>query len=139
MYAISATGTLLDREPAGSPGAWVTIAELQSITAPGYSRNTIDTSSHNDPEDSFIVGMLRKTELSLRIGYIPSDPTHDDATGLIKSIRMGQRDRWRVRYPDGSVWLFSGYVTAFTPGAADLDATLTADVTVRPTGNMTIL
>jgi hypothetical protein len=139
MYAISATGTLVDREPAGSPGAWTTIAELQSITPPGYSRNTIDTSAHNDPEDSFIVGMLRKGEMSLRVGYIPGDPTHDDTDGLIAAIRTGQRDRYRIRFPEGSVWLFSGYVTAFNPGAAELDAPLTADVTIRPTGTMTII
>lgn len=131
---ISSQGTLIARQEQGA-GPFVTIAELSDITPPPLMRNPIETTTHNDPEEQFVVGIRRKGELSFSMFFIPTNPTHDHLTGLIWSWKNGFRDVWRITYPDGSQWLFSGYVTNVGP-AAPVDDALTADVTIRPTGLM---
>lgn len=135
--AISAQGTLISRDPAGV-GSFTVIAELRNITPPPLTRNPIETTSHNEVEESFVVGIRRKGELSFTLGFVPSLGTHDHLTGLQKSWLDGSRDIWKIAYPDGSQWLFSGYVTNVGP-AAPVDDGLTADITVRPTGVMTFV
>lgn len=133
--AISAQGTLIARQPGGS-GSFTTIGELRNITPPPLTRNPIETTSHNETEESFVVGIRRKGEMSFTIGFVPSLGTHDESTGLIKSWLDGAQDIFRVTFPDSSQWLFSGYVTNFAP-SAPVDDGLVADVTIRPTGLMT--
>jgi hypothetical protein len=132
--AISAHGTLIARQNLGS-GAFTTVGELRDITPPALTRNPIETSNQQDDDDSFVVGMRRRGELQFQIGFLPGDATHDEATGLVKSWNDGQKDGWRVTYPDGSTWIFSGYITNISPSAPTDDG-LVADVTVRPTGAM---
>jgi hypothetical protein len=132
--AISAQGTLIARKPAGS-GVYTDIAELRDITPPPLTRNPIETTSHNELEESFVVGIRRKGELQFSLGFVPSLPSHDALVGLTKSWLDGAKDSWRITYPDGSVWIFDGYVTAIG-AAAPVDDGLAADITIRPTGLM---
>ena len=134
--AISAQGTLVKRAPAATPTVFTTIGELRNITPPSLMRNAIETTSQNEVEESFVVGIRRKGELSFTIGFVPSGATHGAASGLQQSWNDGSRDIWKVIFPDGTTWAFSGYITNISP-AAPLDDGLTADVTIRPTGLMT--
>lgn len=133
--AISAQGTLIARSPSGGP--FVTVGELRDITPPPLSRNTIETTSHNEIEESFVVGIRRKGEMTFQVGFVPSGSVsgHDFVDGIIKSYIDGARDIWRITFPDTSVWLFSGFVSNVGP-TAPVDDGLVADVTVRPTGLM---
>jgi hypothetical protein len=131
---ISSQGTLIARQVQGV-GPFTTIAELSDITPPPLSRNPIETTTHNDPEEQFVVGIRRKGELGFSIFWIPTNATHDHLSGLIHSWRNGYRDVWRITFPDGAQWLFSGYVSNVGP-AAPVDDALTADITIRPTGLM---
>lgn len=132
--AISAQGTLIARQPFGSVG-YSTIGELRDITPPPLSRNPIETTSHNEVEESFVVGIRRKGELQFSIGYVPSLASHDHLSGLTKSWLDGAKDSWRITYPDNSVWIFDGYITNIGP-SAPIDDGLVADITIRPTGVM---
>lgn len=131
--AISAQGTLIARQPLGV-GAFVTIGELRDITPPSLTRNPIETTSHNEVEESFVVGIRRKSEMSFQIGYVPGLASHEI---LEAAWASGSRDVWRITYPNGAVWLFSGFVNGLSP-SAPVDDGLVADVTIRPTGLMTI-
>jgi hypothetical protein len=139
---ISAQGTLIarspdpnwpDDNPVGGSVTFVEIAELTDITPPELSRNAIETTSHNQEDDRFIVGIRRHGELSFSVNFVPNDATHDHLTGLQQAWFDGERNIYRLTYPDGSKWLFSGYVTNVAP-KAPVDDKLAADVTVRPTG-----
>lgn len=132
--AISAQGTLIARSSLGA-GSFVTVGELRNITPPPLMRNPIETTSHNETQESFVVGIARKGEMTFTIGFVPSLASHDESTGLIKSWIDGQLDIWKITYPDSSEWLFSGYITNVAP-SAPVDDGLVADVTVRPTGLM---
>ena len=132
--AISAQGTIIERDPLGG-GAFAAVAELRDISGPALSRNPIETTNHNDQDESFVVGIRRHGEVTFQVGYIPTDGSHDDTTGLISSWQGGDRDVWRVTYPDGTEWVFSGFVTNFAV-SAPVDDGLVADVSIRTTGTM---
>jgi predicted secreted protein len=130
--AIAAHGTLIARKPLGS-GSFTTIGNLRDHTPPPLMRNAIETSSHNETDDSYVVGIRRKGEMSLQIGYVPDNAGHDHLTGLAKAWADGTCDAYRITYPDGTAWLFSGYVTNMGV-SAPVDDGLVCDVTIRPTG-----
>lgn len=133
--ALSAQGTLIARQPQ-SGGGYTTIGELRDITAPALTRNPIELTSHNDLDEFFAVGIRRKGELTFQIGFIPTNATHGHLTGLIKAYNDADRSSWRITFPDGSTWIFDGFVTNVGP-AMPVDDGLVADISVRPTGAFT--
>lgn len=141
-FGISAQGTIIarsidpnwpDNDPQGGSVNFVDIAELGDLTFPALTRNPIETTTHNQNDDRYIVGIRRHGECTFPVNFIPSDPTHDHQTGLQQSWFEGLRDIYRITTPDGTAWLFSGFISNFEP-SAPVDDKLTADVTIRPTG-----
>lgn len=138
---MSAQGTLIAVSPdpnwptvgAGDPVNFVDIAELREITAPALTRNTIELTNHNNADDEYIVGIRRHGDLTFNVNFVPQNGTHDHTTGLQKKWFDGTRDIYRLTFPDGTSWLFSGFVT--NVGASmPVDDRLGADITIRPTG-----
>ncbi len=124
--AISAHGTLVKRNS-------VTVGELRDITTPALTRNTFDTSNQNDSDESVVVGIRRKGELSFTVNWLQSgEVTHGTTSGLLKAYTDGSKDLWGLYFPDGSTWLFSGYLTNLSV-KAPVDGELSADVSVKPT------
>jgi hypothetical protein len=125
--AISAHGTIIKRN--GDP-----IAELRDITPPALTRKPIETTTHNSDDDSYVVGIRRKGELQFLMNFLPFDePTHDASTGLLDAWAMGSKDEYEIDFPDGAVWLFSGFVTNVAP-KAPVDGEQSANVSIRPSG-----
>lgn len=124
---ISAHGTIIERN--GIP-----IAELRDITPPPLTRKSIETTTHNSDDDSYVIGIRRKGELQFAMNFLPfSDPTHDSSTGLVGAWATGTKDEYKVNYPDTSWWLFSGFVTGIAP-KAPVDGEQSANVSIRPSG-----
>lgn len=124
---ISAHGTIIQRNGED-------IAELRDIIPPPLSRKPIETTTQNSSDDSYVVGIRRKGELGFLVNFLPGDdPTHDSATGLIKAWNDGSKDRYNILYPDGSDWMFSGFVAGIAPKAG-VDDVLSAQISVRPSG-----
>lgn len=125
--AISAQGTILHRNG-------VAIAELRDVTPPPLSRNPIETTNHNNLDDSYVVGIRRKGELQFELGFLPSgEATHNNVAGLMKAWSDGTNDLYRLGFPDGANWYFSGFVSNISP-SAPVDDGLTASVSIRPSG-----
>jgi hypothetical protein len=122
-------------------GAFTTVAELGDITPPEMSRNETDASVHNRNIDNYILGILRRGAFTVPLNFIPTDATHDHLTGLYHLLINNTLTGHRVTFPDGSVdgtpWIMSGQVQAITP-TAPVDGKLTADVTMRFSGLMSI-
>lgn len=141
-YGMSAQGTIIavsndplwpDAVPLGGVVAFVDIAELGDLTLPALMRNQIETTTHNQQDDRWIVGIRRSGDLGMALNLSPKDPTHDHLTGLIKKWKDGTRNIYRVMFPDTSYWIFSGFITSIDP-SAPVDDKLSADVTIKPTG-----
>lgn len=139
----SAQGTLVasstdpnwpPQAPVGGAVSFTNIAELRGIKPPTFTRNELENTVHNDQDESFLVGIRRKQPMTLALNFVPSGATHNHTAGLQYWWYQGLRRIFRVRYPDGSAVIFSGFVTAIGPDA-QVDSILTADVTIRPTGD----
>jgi hypothetical protein len=124
-----------DNAPQGGSVTFTNIAELRDITPPALTRNEIETTTHNETDDAYLVGIRRHGPMTFTINWLPSGASfgHDHITGLQAAWATGSRDIYRITFPDGSKWTFSGYVTNFAP-SAPVDDVLSADVTIRPTG-----
>ena len=128
---ISAHGTQISRN--GTP-----IAEVKDITLPALTRKPIDTSTHNSDDDSYVMGIGRKGELQFMVNWLATDePTHDATDGLLDAWAEGSKDQYDVTFPDGSNWLFSGFVSNIGP-KAPVDGVLEASISVRPSGGQII-
>lgn len=139
---ISAQGTLIavspdpnwpPEAPVGGAVSFVEIAELREITPPALTRNTIETTTHNEQDDAYVPGIRRHGDLTFDCNFVPGNATHDHLTGLQKKWFDGTRNIYRLTYPTGDIWLFSGFVTGIAP-SAPVDDRLSASVTIRPTG-----
>jgi len=125
--AISAHGTIIKRNS-------VAIAELRDITPPPLTRKPIETTTHNSDDDSYVVGIRRKGELQFQLNFLPfSDTTHDADGGLLTAWANGTKDLYEIDFPDGAIWLFSGFVTNIAP-KSPVDGEQSASVSIRPSG-----
>jgi hypothetical protein len=124
---ISAHGTIIKRN--GSP-----IAELKDITPPPLTRKPIDTTTHNSDDDSYVVGIRRKGELQFMVNWLPSgEASHGATSGLLTAWAEGSKDLYEIDFPDGAVWLFSGFVTNIAP-KQPVDGAQEASISIRPSG-----
>ena len=134
---ISAHGTIITRNPLGS-GSDDPIGELRDITAPPLTRNPIETTTHNSDDDSYVVGIRRKGELQFTVNFLPSaDESHNSEEGLLQAWATGQKDLYKVNFPDGAVWQFSGFVTNIA-STMPVDGALEAQISIRPSGGQII-
>jgi Lambda phage tail tube protein, TTP len=105
----------------------IAIGEITNVTPPGYSRNKIETSTHNERRESSVPGLLRQRDASFTINYIGGNATHqavlDDIINNVKRV-------WQVAFPSGMTYTAYAYVTTFNIGEAPLDAAQTAEVTL---------
>lgn len=129
---MSAHGTIIHRN--GEE-----IGELKDITPPPLTRNTIETSTQNSSDDSYVVGIRRKGELSFTVNFRPSgESTHDSLTGLIHAWHTGSKDLYLLSFPDGATWQFSGFVTNVAP-TLPVDGAMEATINIRPSGGHIML
>lgn len=136
VNALSGHGTLVAYQP--TPGAaFVDIAEQGDITPPEMSRNEFDATTQNENIDSWVLGVLRRGAFTTPLNFLPSNGTHDHLTGVYYHLINNVMSGWRVTFPDGTPWIFSGQVKGITP-KAPVDGKLSADVTIRFSGLMSI-
>lgn len=129
LNALSGHGTLIARRQSS---VWVDIAELGDITMPELSRNEFDATTQNENIDSYILGVLRRGPVTIKMNFIPTDATHDHLTGLANAIISNSIDGYRFTVPSTTpwIWIASGQVQKMTD-VAPVDGKLSADVTLR--------
>lgn len=132
---INAFGTLLKRNG-------TTIAEVNELSPPGMSREEIEYTHHQSPNmwREFGKGLKDGGEVSATINYIPTNSTHNAATGLLGDLGNDTtNDTWSIVFPDAlaTTWSFPGFLSGFEPGAP-IDDRLTADITIRIAGQPTL-
>jgi hypothetical protein len=141
MSGRPAHGTLIRRQASGT-GAFVEIANLGNITPPSLGRNDIEVTTHNNDIDQYVQGILRRGAVTFPMNFMPNDPSHNHLTGLYASVINHLVDGWELEFPEylgdpALIWVFSGGISNIVP-TAPVDGALTANVTIRPTGEMII-
>lgn len=76
-------GTKLKMGDGGSPQQFVEIGEIGDFEE-GDSIELVEVTNHQSPggRREYIAGLKDGAEFSITVNYIPTDPTHDRATGL---------------------------------------------------------
>ena len=121
----------------------VLYAQVLTISGPGLSADVIDVTNHastNAWEES-VVGILRPGDITMEIVYDPANATHKNASGgLLFDFLARVSIALTLVFSDTATteWTFSAFVTGFEP-SMPVDGALTAAVTFKPTGNMTLV
>ena len=111
------------------------IGELGDITPPSVMRNEFDATSHNRDVDTWVMGVLRREAITFPVFYNKADVSH---AALLTAIKDNTFDEYQVEFPDGSLWLGSGFCRQFAPSNAPVDGLLVATCTIRLSGAMYI-
>lgn len=137
MTKYSAFGTALTK--GAYPGT--EIAQVTNISGLSISLDTVDVTEHDgDGWEEHIATILRSGTITLDIVYDPSEATHKNASGgLLYDMVQRVLGTWNLVFPTAPVkyFTFSAYVTGFTP-AAPVEGALTASVTLKPSGLVTL-
>lgn len=138
---LSGHGAHIYRAPIATPSTFTEIAEVGDVQMPGFDHNEFDAMTHNINIDSWVMGVLRRDPFTIKLNFLPSDPTHDHVTGLLKACLTNPvpMDGWKMVFPDlVNTWVASGQCKAVNNVTLPVDGLSTADVTIRFSGRMVI-
>jgi hypothetical protein len=138
---LSGHGARIYRAPIATPTTFTEIAEVKDVTLPGLDHNEFDATSHNRNIDAYVLGVLRRELFTIQLNFLPSDPTHDHLTGLIKATTTNPvpMDGFRIIFPDlVNTWTASGQVKAVKNITLPVDGLSTADMEIRFSDRMVI-
>lgn len=131
--AIAGVGTLFRR---WSGSAWANIAEINSITGPGMTRDTIDVTSLDSTGGyrEFITGFRNAGTVALAMNF--SRSTYETMKDDFESDTL---QNYEIVLPDAenTTLEFEGLVTEL-PLSIPADDKVTADVTIQISGQVTI-
>jgi predicted secreted protein len=139
MAGEDATGTQLKRDSNGA-GVFVTIASVEDLSGPSRSRNMIDVSAHDSPDNyrEFVKGMKDGGEVTATINYQPGETTHQALDADFEEDEL--RDYQLVLLPGDS----DEHTWEFTAGISDisdefpLDDKMAREVTFKISGKPTL-
>ena len=131
--AISGVGTKIYRKAAGE---WLPMAEVNSISGPGMSRETIDVTSldSNAGYREFISGIRDAGTVSLSMNF-----THDTYSQAKADFESDVANEYKivVNNPTKTTLQFSGLVTEL-PLNVEVADKISADVTIKISGAVTL-
>lgn len=118
----------------GGSTIYTTVGDVTGITAPGITREAIDATHLQSPEQfrEFIAGLLDTEQATVMFNYVPSA-----ADDLYDAIRAGAGD-FEITYPGGVRLQFSGIPVSWKPGDPSPD-TMKGEFTVKPSGPPTLV
>lgn len=132
--AIAGVGTIFNRwdSSSGSAGGWKKLAEISSITGPGMSRDTIDTTTFDTEGGyrTFIAGFRNAGTMTLSMNF-----TQDTYLLLKEDFEDNDARAYQILFPDTeeTVIEFDGLVTEI-PLTIPTDDKVTVDVTIQISG-----
>lgn len=113
------------------PAAYATVAEITRATPPGYSRNKIESTTHNDGAESYILGILRQKDAALTVNYVASEATH---IAMLSYVQNNAKAQWQILLPSGVLFTGPGQVQQFQLQEATVDAIQAADIVITWNG-----
>lgn len=128
------------RETTVGGGVYAAVAEVKSINGLSMSRDPVDASNMDSPDDhgEFIPGLADGGELSLVLNFRPEHTSQGASAGLLYDFQNAVTRSWQVQWPQynsGSppTMTLSGFLTGFEITSATRDL-VTVAVKVKSTG-----
>ena len=135
MAGRDAFGTQFKRDTTGA-GAFATIASVSDISGPERSREEIEVTAHDSPDQykEYVKGLKEAGEVTITLNYDPGQSTHKDLDADFEET--APRDYQLVVLPgdvDQLTVQFSGIITGLSE-AYPVDDKMEMEVTIRITG-----
>lgn len=135
--AISAYGTLLQRETFFGSTVYVTVAEVKSMTGPSMKIDVIDVTTHSSAASGAWrekrPSLIDAGEVSFPINLVPASAGHK---ALIADFTGRVLTNYKIIFPDPGLtfWLFPNcFLTQFN-AKAEVDGVLEAELTLTLSG-----
>jgi hypothetical protein len=134
--AIRGYDTLLEVET--STGVWAEIAEITRTDPPGIEVERIEVTRLRSLGNAgeYIAGRIQEQTLSFEMNFVPGSTTPNLLIGYANAGQTAVKN-WRLTWPNGTVWSFSGFVSRFQPGQTSQNQAITASVAVTLSGGYT--
>lgn len=118
----------------GSPNTYTQIAGVTNINSLfNFDRSIIDTSEIADEVKTFLAGQLDPGTLDFDLKFDPGEATHDDATGLINTMKTRGLFSWVLKIPASTAAGAAATYMYFEGVTVTLSPTGTQDDVVRAT------
>ena len=118
----------------GNATAYMTIGELTKVTPAAFSRNKLESSTHNDGTESNVLGMLRQADAGMTINYLADDATHQ---AVLRDMMYNVKNDWLILFPSGVQQYGPARVQLFRIAEANVDGIQSADVALTWAGPVT--
>lgn len=136
MPGIDGFGTILKRGDGEAVETFTAIANLTTVEDGGRTRNTIDVTAHDSPNQymEFVGGLIDPGEVTVDINYDPA--VHDT---LEADLEDKDPRNYQIVFPDTGTTTFSfaAVMTGFSK-SAPYDDKLTGSLTFKISGKPTI-
>lgn len=132
MGATRTIKTTLTKVKSGDESEDLKIAHLTSIGEIGIESEEIDVTDLDSPEDfkEYIAGTKDAGEVSLA-GNIHDETIVEKMLALANARSV---ESWKVTYPSGATWAFSGFIKSFKDGEKTSDGIASFTATIRVSG-----
>lgn len=129
-------GTILVTPLADS---FTTIGMVGDISGPQLTRETIDVTTHDSPNDfdESITGLKNSGEVTFKINWDPGNPTHDGTTGLWKKYSDGTLTNFQILNVAGDLIEFAALVTSMGP-SFPVNGVIQSDMTLKVSGTVAL-
>lgn len=136
MAGIDGFGTILKRGDGEAVEAFTAIANLTTVEDGGRTRNTIDVTAHDSPNQymEFVGGLIDPGEVTVDINYDPA--VHDT---LEADLEDTDPRNYQIVFPDPAetTFSFAAVMTGFSK-SAPYDDKLSGSLTFKVSGKPTI-
>lgn len=104
------------------------VAEITSITWPGYSRDAIDATNMDSPDTfrEYIAGLMDAGEATIEMNFVPS------SSDVIIAAMVAGVGQFKITAASGVNIVFSAIVTGYEP-QAPVDDKMSASATFKVT------
>jgi predicted secreted protein len=130
--------TLFQTGDGGNPETFATVAEVSDISPPSFSRDSVDVSHEQSPDQwrEFIAGLKDAGEVSFEFNFVPGAAAASALHAEFDLEGSQAVKNRRVVLPDGSLWAFAAFMTGLefkTPIDDKMTGTATFKITGAPT------
>ena len=139
--ARNSTGILLKRGNGASPQVYTSLAEITSLTPPGFSRNEIEVSNHNEGTEAKILGILRHGQVSGTCNWLPDNATQNSSpAGMMADIVGNTEASWQIAFPPSGLptFTFNARVQNFSPTEQPVDGALQMNFALTLSSTVTV-
>jgi len=137
MTTYTTQGMTVGRGDAGSPETYTTIPQITNIGSVGQSRSLIDVTNLSSTAREYKKAIKDGAEIQLEMQYDPNDASH---TGLKADNDSESARNFRITFTDSPAtkFDFAALVTNWAVTNLGIDQVAMLNVTLKPTGDITI-